>query len=134
MSLFIIISKNEPIYEAEFSTGVTTKGDEHVHLNHFIIHSSLDMVEKAMWSTSSMYLKVVDKFGSSQVSAFLTAGNTIFTLLHEGKSEDNIKTFFTEVHELYLKFMMNPFFDFNQTIVSHQFDTRVKNLARRYNI
>jgi hypothetical protein len=26
-----------------------------------------------------------------------------FMLLHDGKSEDNVRSFFTEVHELYLK-------------------------------
>jgi hypothetical protein len=38
-----------------------------------------------------------------QISTFLTAANVKFMLLHGGKSEDSIKSFFTDVYELYVK-------------------------------
>ena len=37
------------------------------------------------------------------VSAFVTAANIKFMLLHGGKSDDNIRNFFAEVYDLYVK-------------------------------
>jgi hypothetical protein len=37
------------------------------------------------------------------VSVFLTAGNIKYLLLHSGKGEIEIKNFFHEVHDLYVK-------------------------------
>ena len=46
----------------------------------------------------------MDRFGSDQiVSAFLSAGNVKFLLLHDGRNEDTIRNFFVEVHEIYVK-------------------------------
>lgn len=79
-----------------------------------------------------MYLKVVDKVNQQYVSAFLTAGKIQFLLLHEGKSEDNIKTFFQDVYELYVRLLMNPFYHFDTPIIDKEFDKRVRTIARRY--
>jgi len=38
-----------------------------------------------------------------QVLTFLTAGNIKFMLLHGGKSEESIRSFFQDVYELYVK-------------------------------
>lgn len=61
--LFVIVGKNEPLYEAEFhKTGVTAGGsDSATRQNYFVLHSALDLVEKAAWTTNNMYLKTVDK-------------------------------------------------------------------------
>ena len=58
--LFVIVGRNEPLYEAEFNkrTGST---DAVTRQNYFVLHSALDLVEKAAWTTNNMYLKVVDK-------------------------------------------------------------------------
>ncbi|CAM9169488.1 unnamed protein product [Sphacelaria rigidula] len=51
----MIVGRNEPLYEADFSinssAGKPSGGDESAHLNQFIIHSALDMVERKQWST-----------------------------------------------------------------------------------
>ena len=47
--------------------------------------------------------QVVDKFNNMSVTAFVTPGNARFLLLHEGRSDDSIRAFFTEVYELYLR-------------------------------
>mmetsp|Transcript_50726 Transcript_50726/g.51600 ORF Transcript_50726/g.51600 Transcript_50726/m.51600 type:complete len:82 (-) Transcript_50726:483-728(-) len=79
-----------------------------------------------------MYLKVVDKVNQQYVSTFLTAGNIKFLLLHAGKSEDSINNFFQEVHELYVRLFMNPFYRYDTPITSKEFDKRVRTVARRY--
>ena len=62
--LFVIVGKNEPLYEAEIyksGPGVATAGESVTRQNYFVLHSSLDLVDKAAWTTNNMYLKVVDK-------------------------------------------------------------------------
>jgi hypothetical protein len=39
----------------------------------------------------------------AQVTAFATPGNARFLLLHDGRNDDSIRTFFTETYELYLR-------------------------------
>ena len=72
------------------------------------------------------------KVNHQLVSAFLTAGNIRFLLLHNGKSDDSIKNFFYECHELYVKLTMNPFYHYDTPITSKEFDRRVRAVARRY--
>ena len=46
----------------------------------------------------------MDKFNDLLVSCYNTAGHTRLLLLHDSRlSEDSLRTFFTEVHELYVK-------------------------------
>ena len=53
---------------------------------------------------SRRVLQVVDKFNDLLVSCYNTAGHTRLLLLHDSRlSEDSLRTFFTEVHELYVK-------------------------------
>ena len=89
------------------------------------------MVEGAQWTNSSTFLRVVDRFNHLLVSAYCTPGGATFLLLHDSRSEDAVRVFFTEVHELYVKYMMNPFASFELPIVSPQFDSRVRGLARK---
>jgi hypothetical protein len=131
--LFLIVGKNEPLYEAEIhKRGATGNSDAVARQSYFVVHSSLDLVEKAAWATQNMYLRVVDKVKQQQVSSFLTAGNIKFVLLHAGRSEDSIRNFFYEVHELYVKLAMNPFYQIDTAITSKEFDRRVRAVARRY--
>ncbi len=70
-----------------------------------------------------MYLKTVDKFNEYSINCMITPGSKIkfeniyfknvwlyyntkgmrFLFIHEGKSEDNIKNFFQDVYEYYVK-------------------------------
>ncbi len=125
--LFVIVGKNEPLYEAEIdassslapsntaSGGAVGTGSpsqqqqqqQHNELatrqNYFVLHSALDLVEKSVYATSNMYLRVVDKVNQQQVSTFVTAANIKFMLLHGGKGEEVIKNFFSEVYGYYVK-------------------------------
>ena len=100
MALFVIVGKNEPIYETDFSTPASStttsttpaakvthppthpptqstsfpnphqtypfihpqSNEDSAYLNQFIVHSSLDMLEKAMWASPAMQLRAIDRF------------------------------------------------------------------------
>ena len=74
----------------------------------------MDVIEQLQWTTNQMYLKTVDKYNELMVTCLLTPSSKIlnftldsidakFLLLHEGRSEDAIKSFFNEVYELFVK-------------------------------
>ncbi|KAL7499221.1 hypothetical protein ACHAWT_010141 [Skeletonema menzelii] len=131
--LFVIVGKNEPLFEAEIdTTGASGGNDLSTRQNYFVLHSSLDLVEKSSWTTNNMYLRVVDKVNHQQVSTFLTAGNVKFMLLHGGKGEEVVKNFFNEVYGYFVKLSMNPFYKYDTPISSKAFDARVRAAARAY--
>lgn len=134
--LFVIVGKNEPLFEAEIDThsggGGGGQNDLSTRQNYFVLHSALDLVEKSAWTTNSMYLRVVDKVNHQQVSTFLTAANVKFMLLHGGKGEEVVKNFFNEVYGYYVKLSMNPFYKYDTPITSKAFEARVRAAARAY--
>ena len=112
----MIVGRNEPLFEADIDTShsssttsspIGANGQSQNELstrqNYFVLHSSLDLVEKSAWATNNMYLRVVDKVNHQQVSTFLTAAHVKFMLLHGGKGEEVIKNFFNEVYAYYVK-------------------------------
>ncbi|OCK79433.1 Sedlin [Lepidopterella palustris CBS 459.81] len=89
---FVIIgTKDNPLFEHEFGTskqggdGIARFREDARHMNQFIVHSSLDIVEEIQWggpqAGGQMYLKHIDRFQSSYISCFLTATNNKFLLL-----------------------------------------------------
>ncbi|KNE65144.1 hypothetical protein AMAG_10797 [Allomyces macrogynus ATCC 38327] len=125
----IVGTRDSPIYEAAIGNPLKDDGK---HLHQFVLHAALDFVDDIMWTTPNMYLRVVDKFNDWFVSAFVSAGNIRFMLLHDSKNEDGIRNFFTDVHELYVKSLMNPFYEVNDPIDNPAFDLKVRTIARRY--
>ncbi|KAI9186903.1 hypothetical protein LWI28_022073 [Acer negundo] len=128
---FIIVSRNDiPIYEAE--VGSATKREDAAQLHQFILHAALDIVQDLAWTTSAMFLKAIDRFNDLVVSVYVTAGHTRLMLLHDSRNDDGIKSFFQEVHELYIKILLNPLYLPGSRIASSHFDTKVRALARKY--
>lgn len=76
-------------------------------------------------------MRTIYKLGDTQISAFVTPGHAKFLLLHHGRSSENIRQFFNEVRDLYVKVLMNPFQEANQPILTPSFDVRVRQAARR---
>ncbi|WIA38696.1 hypothetical protein OEZ86_001998 [Tetradesmus obliquus] len=126
---FVIVGQQDhPIYEVDL-TGPKEQQTQYLH--QFVLHASLDAVDEAMWSSKELHLKTVDRFNNLFVTAYVTPGNARFLLLHDGKSDDAIRGFFTEVQELYLRIMLNPFHTASTPITSKPFDQKVKMLAKR---
>lgn len=46
--------------------------------------------------------------------------------------ESSLKSFFNDIHELYLKIQLNPFYEPNSQITNRTFDQKVRSLAARY--
>ncbi|KAJ2890121.1 Trafficking protein particle complex subunit 2 [Coemansia aciculifera] len=126
---FAIVGTNDsPLYETELGV----QRDESKYLNQFIVHAALDLVDDAQFMSNACYLKTVDKYNDWNVSAYVTPSNVRLLLLHEVKADDAIKLFFTDCHELYLKTLLNPFYEPNSPIQSQAFDAKVNTLAKRH--
>lgn len=136
--LAIVGTEDNPIYTQEFGTfrqggdGSSRFSPEMKELAPFILHAAIDMVEQTASKTNQLYLRTVDNFYSHLVSAFITAGDIKIMLLHETRNEESIRQFFQEVHDLYVKTLLSPFYFVNQPISSPVFDQRIKSLAKKY--
>ncbi|TDZ87654.1 Transport protein particle 20 kDa subunit [Colletotrichum sidae] len=156
----IVGTQDNPLFEYEFGTskqggdGLSRFNEQIRHLNQFILHSSIDIVEEVQWAQGQMYLKVVDKFFSNYVSCFVTGGNVKFLLLHQPSAPSNtassrssaaiganptspateeaIKNFFQEVYENWVKAIMSPFYSLNMEVKSPVFRARVAAAGRKY--
>eukprot|EP00993_Chasmostoma_nieuportense_P006073 NODE_6687_length_509_cov_15.680628_g6521_i0.p2 GENE.NODE_6687_length_509_cov_15.680628_g6521_i0~~NODE_6687_length_509_cov_15.680628_g6521_i0.p2 ORF type:complete len:135 (-),score=46.53 NODE_6687_length_509_cov_15.680628_g6521_i0:51-455(-) len=128
---FMIVGKNDnPIYETELIDQKLSS--EKAQLKQFILHAALDPVEELMWGTTNFYLKTVDRFNDFFITAYVTPGYIKFLLMQDFRQEDNTKTFFNDVYELYLKVLLNPFYRPGGPITSQAFDTRVKGLLKKH--
>lgn len=130
---FVIVGhEDHPIFEADLSNKAPDGTDRAQYLHQFVLHSSLDAVEEHLWGSSAMFLNVVDRYNHLQVSAYVTAAQVKFLLLHDGRSEESVRSFFRDVYEVYLRVMMNPFFAPTSRIASPSFAQRVREKARLY--
>ncbi|SCU97675.1 LADA_0H07602g1_1 [Lachancea dasiensis] len=92
-------------------------------------------------NNSNCYLGKIDHFYGLAITGYLSYGNMKFVMIHSGNTnsglpvtiEDGpVKSFYQEVHELYIKTLMNPFYKLNEPITSPVFDSKVRTLAKRY--
>ncbi|KAI9734076.1 MAG: TRAPP subunit [Claussenomyces sp. TS43310] len=157
----IVGTKDNPLFEHEFGSSKQggdglAKFPEHArHMNQFIVHSSLDIVEEVQWGSGQMYLKCIDRFYNNYVSCFMTGGNIKFLLLHapsapaggtsstrastsiaanptSPQTEEAIRQFFVDVYEQWVKTIMSPFYTVNQEVRSPIFRARVAAAAKKY--
>ena len=126
--VFVVVVNGTPIYE--HSVGTVNLPSDGPNSYQFVLHAALDMVEEHLWKTGTMNLKRIDAFQGQNISAYVTASNVVFLLMHERASEDSVGSFMHQVHEMYIKIMMNPFYTHGTVIASGPFDARVHQLMR----
>ena len=128
--MLAIVGKNDfPLYKLVLGVHGDSKSS---NLDEFVIHSSLDFVESKMNKTNSMYLKEVDSNLNDSIYWFLTASNAKFLLMIDSKYGDSAREqFFNDLYELYVKTIMNPFYEPNTKINFPTFDSKVKELSKK---
>ncbi|XP_065886430.1 trafficking protein particle complex subunit 2-like [Dysidea avara] len=135
---FVIVGHNDhPVFEIDLSKSSESqaaKQEDKRHLNQFIVHAALDLVDEMKWQSSNLYLKTVDRFNELTINAFVTASQMRFMLLHDNlrATDDAIKLFFMEVYELFIKAELNPFYVPNTTIKSQNFRYRATAVAKKH--
>lgn len=121
---FVIVNNDKPIYE--FPTE-----DKHRYLKQFIAYSALDIIDELEATSTSMYLKSIDKFNEWTVYAFVPNKLRILLLL-TNKIARVDENFFIELYQTYCKFATNPLYIHSTIIKSASFDRKVSQITRRY--
>ncbi|PAV70223.1 hypothetical protein WR25_18708 [Diploscapter pachys] len=131
---FVIIGhEDQPIFEMDFSSSDKKKKEsESRHLNQFIAHAALDVVDECALINNTMHLKQIDKFNEWNVSAFVTMGRIRFLMLHTQRCDEGIRQFFQEMYETYIKYSMNPFYTIGSAIKSPAFEQKALIYGRKY--
>lgn len=120
----VIVNNDKPIYEYPTE-------DKHRYLKQFIAYSALDIIDELESTSTSMYLKSIDKFNEWTVYAFVPNKLRIL-LLSTNKIARVDENFFIEIYQTYCKFATNPLYTHNSLIKSASFDKKVAQIARRY--
>lgn len=130
MTILIIVGGSDPLYEINFDAG-RERNTSRSYLHQFIAHASLDVIDNLMWVNDSCFLRVVDKFDTTVISAYASVGGHYLLLLHEGKEEDQVLHFFKAVHDILGRYLVNPFVEPDASITSKDFDTQIRACGKK---
>lgn len=135
----ILGSTNEPLYELDIGTykqngdGTTNFPEEINELKQFIANASLDVLENIQFRSNQIFFKNIDSYYGYSIYIYLTQGNTKLIILTNCKNHDeSIRQFCIEIHEIYVKKILSPFYDTNTAIRSKVFDAKVRQFAKKY--
>lgn len=100
------------------------------HLHQLVTRGALDFADERSWESSSTNLRVVDRFNELNAYAYCCATRTRFVLLTDARADENVRAFFSDVHEAYAVALMNPMLDANAPLGA-SFGDAVRLAARR---
>ncbi|CAB4254057.1 similar to Saccharomyces cerevisiae YBR254C TRS20 One of 10 subunits of the transport protein particle (TRAPP) complex of the cis-Golgi which mediates vesicle docking and fusion [Maudiozyma barnettii] len=123
-----------------------TNGNNSDNGSNFSISSTGGFLRsKTVNNTDNCYLGKVDHFYGLAITAYISYGGMKFVMIHGTSNSGGSNTsasvviddsacrsFYQEIHELYIKTLMNPFYRAGDPISSPVFDSRVRSLARKY--
>jgi len=122
--MFAVVGDNNLLFSLEL--GNTNQS----YLFQFILYASLDSLDL---KDPTPFRETVDSYENYSTSAYVTAGQTIFLLLHQKiKKPDAIQKFFKKVHTHYAELLMNPFYDVRSPIEDETFKKAVESAAKTY--
>lgn len=138
-TLVIIASQSDtPVYTRTFPPSVAAAvgappPPAPSTLELLVLNAALDAVDEAAWATRDSYLRTVDTFNDLVVSAYITAAGVRLLLLHDGRgaSEEGVRAFFVDVHELWARVALNPLYTEGEPVTSAVFHDRVGTAAAR---
>lgn len=130
---FAIVSRtNTLLYETQFFNVKKQPEGDSLFFKQLVANAALDMVEEFQWRTKNMFLRCVDRYEQWFVSAFVTPSLAKFVLVYDRMNEQEIRHFFAEVLEMFIKYTMNPFYEDGAKIDSERFAEKVRIYGRKY--
>ena len=120
--MFAVVGDNNLLFSLELKELDPAAADKS-YLYQFILYASLDSLDL---KDTNAFRDNIDSSDQNSISAYVTAGQTAFLLLHPRKKSDSIKKFFKQVHTAYAELLMNPFYDVKTPIEDEKFRKAVK--------
>eukprot|EP00162_Nutomonas_longa_P000081 comp10097_c0_seq1/m.11986 comp10097_c0_seq1/g.11986 ORF comp10097_c0_seq1/g.11986 comp10097_c0_seq1/m.11986 type:complete len:137 (-) comp10097_c0_seq1:15-425(-) len=129
----IVSKQNSPLYLRSFGS---TDGFRF----HYIIHTSLDMIEEKSskgkgsgGSDGSFFLGLLYPIEDFQIYGYITNTKVkMILVLDDNEAKDSeVHQFFKQLHSLYIGAIFNPFHDPDARIESKLFDQKVISLVRQ---
>uniref|UniRef100_K3WRF7 Trafficking protein particle complex subunit 2-like protein n=1 Tax=Globisporangium ultimum (strain ATCC 200006 / CBS 805.95 / DAOM BR144) TaxID=431595 RepID=K3WRF7_GLOUD len=130
----VIGAANSPLYVRTF--------DEEEDLGfHYIAHVSLDIIEEKLRSAGimaakdDMYLGFLGPIEDYRVYGYVTNTSIKFVAIMQDSPvrESELRSFFAEMHKMYVNAMSNPFAPIGERITSQNFEKKVYNLVLQHN-
>lgn len=126
--------QNNPLYIKTFEE------DEDLGF-HYIAHVSLDIVEEKLRAASTtsakddMYLGFLGPIEDYRVYGYVTNTSVKFIAIMQDSPvrESELRTFFNELHKLYVNAISNPFAPIGERITSPAFEKKVYSLVMQQN-
>ena len=133
-TFFVIVGPGDALlYSREFpETRVKEEKATSLQLREFVMYAALDPAEESAWGTTKYPLGVIDKYESYYISAYVTPSLLKLMMMQDDVPRDNVQPFFHEVHELVLRYILNPFTDLREKIESKAFDEAVVRIMENH--